>query len=189
MLIKEKIIFLALLVILIGSLAFGFYSQGNKKEATKEFLQEMEALTEKAKIKKRLSKDAWDLEKVKVKELQEDYEALIKRSIFFREAQEAKVKNVEVAIPLKEEEPKKPVFIYKGKMMVGTKVMVIIEDQGTGKSFSVQEGDMVGDFSVLSIDEKEVRLKKSDGEEIALSTIKKEKEEKKDESKEKKPEK
>ncbi|MBU4201665.1 MAG: hypothetical protein KKB85_00760, partial [Candidatus Altiarchaeota archaeon] len=81
-------------------------------------------------------------------------------------------------IPLKEE-PKGPIFKYKGRVMMGSTVMVIIEDHGTGKSTFVKEGDMVGDFMVLRIDDKEVALKKRGGEEVILSTVKKQREEKK----------
>ena len=42
-------------------------------------------------------------------------------------------------------------------------------------NFFVKEGDAIGDFSVSSIDKKEVVLEKTGGEIIRLSTIKKEK--------------
>ncbi|MBU1006538.1 MAG: hypothetical protein KKH08_02960, partial [Candidatus Omnitrophica bacterium] len=58
----------------------------------------------------------------------------------------------------------------------GQKVMVVIEDVGTGKSFFAQEGDMAGDFLVLRIDDKEVTLKKKGGEEIVLGVYKKDQE-------------
>ena len=82
----------------------------------------------------------------------------------------------------KKEEPAKPMFVYKGRMMLGARVIVIIEDQNTGKSFSVKEGDMAGDYTVLSIGEKEIRLKKKDGEEITIATLKEEKKEGKKEA-------
>jgi hypothetical protein len=75
-------------------------------------------------------------------------------------------------VPLKEEEPKKPVFDYKGRRRLGNKVIVIIEDQNTGKSFSVKEGDTTDGFTVLSIGEKEITLRKKDGEEISIPTVK-----------------
>jgi hypothetical protein len=58
--------------------------------------------------------------------------------------------------------------------MMGSKVMVIIEDQGTGKSSFVREGDMIGDFLVSGIDEDRVVLKKKDGEEVILNVVKEE---------------
>ncbi len=96
----------------------------------------------------------------------------MERSIFFKPVSEVKDEGNRDIIPLKEEEPAKPMFVYKGRMMLGARVIVIIEDQNTGKSFSVKEGDMAGDCAVLSIGEKEIRLKKKDGEEIAISTVK-----------------
>jgi len=103
------------------------------------------------------------------------YSLLLKRSPFFRIRSEEKVKKVEV-ISIKEK-PKEPLFRYKGRVTMGSTVKVIIEDHGTGKSFFVQEGDRVGDFLVLRVDDKEVALKKKGGEEIVLSAVKKEKKE------------
>jgi hypothetical protein len=60
---------------------------------------------------------------------------------------------------------------------MGSNVIVIIEDRNTGKSFSVKEGDSAGDFTVVSISEKEILLKKNDGEEVIISTVKEEKKE------------
>jgi len=185
MIIKEKIIFWLLSPVLIVILMLGFYSKEKKKESADEFLKEMEAVTEKARLKKKQSRELkLDIDAVKKQAATDDYAGLLERSIFFRP--ESEVKNVikEEVIAVKEEKPKKPVFIYKGRMMVGTAVIVIIEDQNTGKSFSVKEGDMVGNFLVTSIDDKEVRLKKKDGEEIMLSTVKEERKEDKKEEKE-----
>jgi hypothetical protein len=173
--IKEKLIFWPLLAVFIGILIFGFLSQEKKKEATKDLLQDIEVASKKTRAKIKAEKDKWDFEIVKAQDTVEAYKLLLKRSPFFRVGEEVKVKKVEV-IPVKEE-PKKTVLKYKGKVMMGSKVMVIVEDEGTGKSHFVQEGDMVGDFLVERIDEKEVALKKKGGEEIILSVVKKEKEE------------
>lgn len=170
--IKEKIIFWPLLAIFIGILIFGFLSQGKKKEATKDLLQDIELATKKNKSKTKTQKDKWDFAAIKAADTKDGYSFLLKRSPFFRLSDESKVKKPE-PIPVKEE-PRKAVLKYKGRVMMGEKVMVVIEDEGTGKSFFVREGDMVGDFKVLRIDEKEVALKKKGGEEVVLSAVKKE---------------
>lgn len=175
---KEKIIFWPLLAVFIGILIFGSLSQERKKEATKDLLQDIELATKKSKAKIGAQKDKRDFESVKVADTTEGYSVLLKRSPFFRVSAEPKVKNIE-AIPVKEE-PKKPVLKYKGRIMMGEKVKVVIQDEGTGKSFFVQEGDMVGDFLVLRIDEKEVALKKKGGEEVVLRAVKEEKQKKKE---------
>lgn len=172
--IKEKIIFWPLLVVFIGVLIFGFTSQGKKKEAKDELLQDIELATKKSMAKKKALKDRWNFDKIKTEDTLDVYGLLLERSPFFRVRSKEKVKKVEV-IPLKEE-PKEPLFKYKGRVTMGSTVKVIIEDHGTGKSFFVQEGDMIGDFLVLRVDEKEVALKKKGGEEIVLSAVKKEKE-------------
>ena len=177
MMIKEKVIFWPLLAVFIGILIFGFVSQGKKKKATSGLLKEIEIATKKTRAKKKAVKDKWDLDNIKLKDALENYKELVKRSPFFRFSDEKpKVKKREV-IPLKEE-PKEAILKYKGRVMIGSKVMVVIEDAGTGKSFFVKEGDRVADFLVVRIDEKEVALKKAGGEEVILNAVKK-KEEKK----------
>lgn len=180
MIVKEKLIFWPLATVFIGILVFGFVSQGKKEEATKDLLKEIEVATKKNMAKKKAKKDKLDVKMVKAEDNLNAYELLLKRSPFFRVRDTSEIKKVEV-IPLKKEEPKKAILKYKGRAMMGSKVMVVIEDQGTGKSFFVQEGDMIGDFLVVAIDEKEVTLKKKGGEEIILSAAKKgqEKKEKK----------
>ncbi len=185
MIAKEKAIFWILMPALVATLGVGFNAQEKKKQLSDEFLKDIESVTEKAKSKKKVAQDNWDIEGLKKQETSEDYPALIERSIFFRPVSEVKDEGGRDIIPLKEEEPVKPMFVYKGRMMLGTRIIVIIEDQNTGKSFSVKEGDMAGDYTVLSIDEKEIRLRKKDGEEIAISTLKEEKKEEKKETSDK----
>lgn len=186
MIIKEKLIFWPLLTALIVSFGIGFYSQDKKKADTDDFMKDIEIATEKARVKKKAFKDIWDIAVLTSEDSLDNYEGLLKRNIFGRIVTESDVKKEEV-IPL-EEGPKKPAFIYKGRIMLGSKVMVIIEDEGTGKSYSVQEGGLVGDYVVLMVGEKDVLLKNKDGEEILLQTVKKEEpaQEKKEDAQEKK---
>lgn len=177
MIVKEKLIFWPLAAVFIGMLVFGFVSQGNKEEATKDLLKEIEVATKKSRAKKKAQEDKLDVKMVKAEDNLDTYELLLKRSPFFRVRDASEIKKVE-RIPLKKEEPKKVILKYKGRAMMGSKVMVVIEDEGTGKSFFVQEGDMIGDFLVVTIDEKEVALKKKGGEEIILNSSKKEQEKK-----------
>ncbi|MDP8230338.1 MAG: hypothetical protein P9L93_04455 [Candidatus Gorgyraea atricola] len=184
MIIKEKIIFLLLLVVSIVILIFGFGSQGKKKEATRELMKDIELATKKSKAKKKAElKDRWDFSAIKAFDKLTAYNVLLKRSPFFKVMTEGGVKKAEpIAVKV---EKKEPIFKYKGKVTMGSKIMVVIEDQGTGKSFFAKEGDMVGDFLVSSIDEKEVVLKKRGGEELVLSAAKKEKKVKKEKKEEK----
>lgn len=124
-----------------------------------------------------------DLETVKTEGTLDDYSGILERNIFFRPVSEVKLVDKGEVIALKKEEPIRPAFSYKGRMMVGSNLIVIIEDQNTGKSISIKEGDTTGDLSIVAIGEKEIRLKKKDGEEIVLSTIKEAKKEEKEEEK------
>lgn len=172
MIAKEKAIFWILLPVMVATIAIGINLREKKMESADKFLKDIESVTAKAKAKNKAIKDNWDIEGLKKQDASEDYSTLTERSIFFRPVSEVKPENKGEVISLKEEEPSKPALVYKGRMMVGPKAIVIIQDQNTGKSFSVKEGDAIGDFTVLSIEEKEIRFKKKDGEEIAITTIK-----------------
>jgi hypothetical protein len=179
MIIREKIIFWLLLPVLTVIIIIGFNVQDKKKKSSDEFLQDIETVTEKAKAKKKITADNWDLEGLKKQDTPEDYSSLAERAIFSKPVSEIKADKKEDTAVIKEEEPKQAVFVYKGRMTLGDKIIVIIEDVNTGKSFSVKEGDSTDDFTVLSISEKEVKIKKKSGEEIAIPTIKEEKKEEK----------
>jgi hypothetical protein len=179
MIIREKLIFWILLPVLAAIVAIGINVQEKKKQSSNEFLRDIESVTEKAKAKKKIAMDNLDLDGLKKQSAAEDYSFLIERGIFFRPVSEVKNEKKEDIVILKKEEPKKPMFVYKGRMNLGGRVIVIIEDDNTGKSFSVKEGDTTDDFTVLSIGEKEILLKKKDGEEIAVPTVRKENKEEK----------
>ena len=179
MIIRGKLIFWILLPVLAAIITIGINVQEKKKQSSDEFLKDIESVTEKAKAKKKIAMNNLDLDGLKKQSVSEDYSFLIEKGIFFRPVSEVKNERKEDIVTLKEEEPKKPMFVYKGRMNIGGRVIVIIEDDNTGKSFSVKEGDATDNFTVLSIDEKEIRLKKKDGEEIAVPTVKEEKKEEK----------
>ena len=184
MIAKEKIVFWPLAAVFIGMLVFGFVAQEKKEEATKDLLKDIELATKKSRAKKKAIKDKIDLDTIRLEDTLENYKLLVKRSPFFRLSEDKpKVQKVEV-VPVKKK-PKKAALKYKGSVKMGSRVMVVIEDQGTGKSFFVKEGDTVADFLVVTIDEKEVTLTKEGGEKIILSAVKKEnKKKKKDQAKE-----
>lgn len=175
MITREKFIFWILLPVLAAVIIIGIDIQKKKRQSSEEFLKDIGTVAEKVKTKKKTAEDSWDIEGLKKKDTLEDYPALMERSIFFRPVSEAREESGKEIISLKEEEPAKPVFVYKGRMMLGAKVIVIIEDKNTGKSFSVKEGDVTAGFTVLSIGEKEIRLRKNDGEEVLIPTVKEEK--------------
>lgn len=178
MIVKEKVIFWPLVTAFTAILIFGFTSQGNKKIAVEGLMDDIELATKKSKAKIKEDIDKWGFAKVKASDEASGYKLLLQRSPFYRVRSEEKIGKVE-PIPVKEP-PKKSIVKYKGRVIMGSKVMVIIEDEGTGKSFFVEEGDMVGDFLVLNIDEKRVVLKKKSGEEVILNAVKKEDEKKSD---------
>ena len=175
--VKEKIIFWPLLAVFIGIVAFGFFSQGSKDTSGEDLLQELELTAKKAKSKNKNDVSVMkDIDKLKIADTLDSYTLLLKRSPFFKVRPKVQTKVTEPILVKKI--AKQVVLKYKGRVIMGSNVMVIIEDQGTGKSTFVKEGDKVGDFEVLSIDEARVVLKKKGGEEIILSATKKQEENK-----------
>ncbi len=171
MMVKEKIIFWPLLGLLTGVLAFGVFSRGDTKKATEELSREIDKAMEMNASESKRAKILWDVENLKDKDMTSNYKEITERGPFFRIVSEIKPVKKE-AVPVKKVE-KKPLFKYKGRVMMGEKVMVIIENQGTGKSSFVKEGDVIGDFLIMSITEQEVMLRKKGGEEIVLRAEKK----------------
>jgi hypothetical protein len=177
MIAKEKAIFWILLPVLTAVIAIGLNVKEKKNKASDEFLKDIESVTEKAKAKKKITADNWDMKGLKERETSEDNSFLMERGIFSKPVSKVKEEKKEDTALLKEKEPKKPKFVYKGRMTLGDRIIVILEDENTGKSFTVKEGDTTDSFTVLSISEKEILLKKKDGEEIAVSAVKEEKKE------------
>ncbi|MFA5388136.1 MAG: hypothetical protein WC312_00075 [Candidatus Omnitrophota bacterium] len=176
MIIREKLIFWFTLPLLAAVIAAGINMQEKKRQSSDEFLQDIEAVTEKARAKKKTAETIPDIDGLKAQEAIEDYALLMERGIFSKPVSETGEEKEE-AVVLKKEEPEKPMFVYKGRMTLGDKVIVIIQDESTGKSFSVKEGDVTEGFTVLRVGEKEIMLKKKDGEEVMVPTVKEEKKE------------
>ncbi|MDP6685814.1 MAG: hypothetical protein QGI05_02555, partial [Candidatus Omnitrophota bacterium] len=63
--VKEKIIFIALVPMFIGVVIFGFVSQGFREEAARELLEEIDLATRKSRAKVNAAKDRWDFDRVK----------------------------------------------------------------------------------------------------------------------------
>ena len=169
--IKEKLIFCPLLVVLIGILAFGLISHGDKKKRDLSLSKDIELATKKMAVKKKTPKDMWGFDKIMAIDTIDGYSTLLERSPFFRIKKEGEsTQNLEPIVI--KEEPKEPLLKYKGRVIIGDRLMVIIEDRGTGKSSFVEEGDMVAGFLVLRIDDTGVTLRKKSGEEIVLKASK-----------------
>lgn len=55
-------------------------------------------------------------------------------------------------------QPPAPKFIFKGRMLLGSRERAILEDVSAGKTYFLEVGQGVANFKVLDIDEKQVIL-------------------------------
>lgn len=165
---KEKLIFWIVLVISLLGVGFGIANWANKKDLAGDFVKDLESAQAKPKKILRLLAQ-YDLEKLKETTDPKLYEGLIKKSPFFRTPSEEMPKRVvEEVRQVVEEKPKKILFKYKGRVQLGQRETVIIEDAVTGKSYFVTSGDKIGDYKVFQIDQDKIILKKEGTEDIVL---------------------
>lgn len=166
--IKEKLVFWVLLFIFLLGIGFGISTMANKKNVVEELIRDIESTQVKAKKTLKLT-GKYEVEDLKQGSDLKIYETLIKKSPFFRVVSEEMPKKiVEVVKKIVEEEPKKPLFKYRGRVQMGEKQTVIIEEELTGKSYFVGKGDKVGDYEVFEIAQDKVILKKEGSEDIIL---------------------
>lgn len=166
---REKYIFFTLctiaLVLLIGA------SVGKKTE--NEIGPKERALDKKTKrlsAKKIALPEKIDIEKVQDLIAFSSYEGMLKRSPFSKvKLKQPKPTQAKRAVlPVEESTPE---FLYKGKIVAGNRLVVIIEETRTGRVSMVSKGDTVDGYKVLDILDTEVILSKKGEENIVLQTI------------------
>jgi len=166
---KEKYIFFTLLIVALVMLIGSGIGKGAKAEIGAQ---------EKA-LEKRLKQvgqrqltlpEKIDLDKLQNLIAFSYYEGMWKRSPFLKvqpkRAQAAKAESV--LLPVEE---KTPVFVYKGKIVTGKRLVVIIEQTRLGETFMVSTGENIDGYKVLDITDTEVILSKKGTEDIILKTI------------------
>ena len=96
------------------------------------------------------------------------YEGLLGKDIFAQAqpepGQEPVVKKT--VSPLEEQTP---LFVYKGQIGLGARLMVIIEQTRSGETFMVARGESVDGYKVLEITANEVVLSKEGKERLILN--------------------
>lgn len=98
-----------------------------------------------------------------------DYKSILTRSPFFKFVPPPP--EVVPGIPGMEGVPvpkKREQFVYKGRVVIGEDVKVIIEEVESGEVYFVGKGDKVSDYKLSEVSEKEVVLLACDGRKIQL---------------------
>jgi len=167
--VKEKYIFFTLLVIALGLLIGSRMNKGERlKIGAKE--QALEKRLKRAAQRKPFLPQEIDIEKVQDLVAFSHYEGMLKRSPFFKvQPRQAKASTAgTVVLPVEESTP---VFLYKGKIAAGNRLLVIIEQTRSGETFMVAKGEQLNGYKVLDITDTEVILSKKGEENISLKTI------------------
>ena len=161
--VKEKLIFLALLSILILVGVFWVLSPPRKVVVQQEVV-----LPEGPSRHPEVEMVKLDIAKLETIKPLADYKSILTRSPFFKfvppPPEVAPGMEMEgVPVPKKREQ-----FVYKGRVVIGEDVKVIIEEVESGEVYFVGKGDKVSDYMLSEVSEKEVVLRASDGREIKL---------------------
>ncbi|MBI3323744.1 MAG: hypothetical protein HYZ92_00500 [Candidatus Omnitrophica bacterium] len=77
--------------------------------------------------------------------------------------------------PIAAPAPLAPVFVYKGRVLMGAKTRAVLQDANTKKTSFVEEGQQVAGFQVVAITEEEVTLSNHEtGEQVTVHLATKE---------------
>lgn len=166
---KEKYIFFILLIVALGLLMSTKIGRVTKGTVSSE------ELAIESKLKRAAKRQLTAPEKIDIERIQNlvgftSYEALVKRSPFFK-AQPKQTKVAERKVEVLPVEEKTPKFLYKGKIVAGNRLVVIIEQPRSGEVFMVSKGESLDGYKVLDIADTEVILSKTGEENIVLKTI------------------
>lgn len=163
--VKEKLVFWTLLGILILVGVFWVVSPPRKVVVQQEVV-----LPEGPSRHPEVEMVKLDIAKLETIRPLADYKSILTRSLFFKfvppppEVAPGMEMEVEgVPVPKKREQ-----FVYKGKVVIGEDVKVIIEEVESGEVYFVGKGDKVSDYKLFEVSEKEIVLLASDGREIKL---------------------
>ncbi len=166
---KEKYIFFTLLVIALIMLIGTRVGRKAKDEINTEELAIEKNLRRAAQRKPTLPEKI-DIDKVQNLVAFSDYEGMLKRSLFLR-VQPRRAKAAETKIELLPVEEATPVFVYKGRIASGNRLVVIIGQTRSGEVIMASIGEYVDGYKVLDITDTEVILSKKGEENIILNTI------------------
>lgn len=166
---KEKYIFFTLLIIVSGLLIGNAVNKKAKAEISPEELAIEKSLRRAAQRQLIMPKKI-DIDKVQNLVGFSYYEGMLKRSLFFK-VQPKVEQATQTKAPVIPVEEKTPIFVYKGKIASGNRLVVIIGQTRSGEVFMVSKGENIDGYKVLDITDTEVILSKKDEENIVLKTI------------------
>lgn len=168
---KEKYIFFTLLIIALVMLIGAGLGRKAKGEISAEQKQ-LEKKLKQAAQKQPLLPEKIDMARIENAISFSRYEGLLQRSPFLKAQPKVSeiTKTTLESLPAPVEE-KTPLFMYKGKIASGKRLVVIIAQTRTGEVFMVSKGESIDDYKVLDITDTEVILSKKGEADIILETV------------------
>jgi hypothetical protein len=159
---KEKLYFwviFCLALVLVPTYGFVFLSLKKGPKPSTQLIEQQKMRPSKDRIDRILSQPDLDMEKITRLEQLSSYQPLLERSPFFRPLppQPPAPQEPGIALPLPPKE-QRPQFSYKGSGRIKGKEVVFVEDKRAGETYFVSKNDMIGEYKVLDITEKEVLL-------------------------------
>jgi len=167
--VREKYIFFTLLIIAVVLLIGASLGKEGKSEISPKERALGKKLKQAAK-KEIVLPERIDIDKVQDLVAFSIYEGMLKRSPFFKVVpKQAKPTQAKPeVVPVENSTPR---FLYKGKISVGGRLVVIIEQTRSGETFMVSKGESLDGYKVLDIMDTEVILSKKGEENVVIKTI------------------
>ncbi len=166
---KEKYIFFTLLIVAAGMLLSSAAGRKSKGEISAEERVLENKLRQAQKRQFALPPEI-NIDRIQNLVAFSYYEGMLRRSPFFQaQPREGTAGAASSAVALLEETA--PKFIYKGKMVLGERLVVLIEQTRLDEVVMVSQGDNIAGYKVLDITDTEVILSKEGEEDIVLNTV------------------
>ena len=167
---KEKYIFFILLLLTVAMLVS---TRVGKKSSGKISAEEQafERSLKRAGQRQSIAAQKIDMQLVQDVIAFSDYERMLKKSLFFQLQPERPKEEAGQEAELMPVDEQTPLFVYRGKIAAGNRVVVIIEQTRSGEVAMVSKGESIAGYKVLDITDTEVILSKKDEKTIILKTI------------------
>lgn len=160
--IKEKLIFVASVMVLILLVVFG----ASKLAKPRKDISPSGITTSEREIElPKLERVKVDMAVLTTTRPLSDYLPIKDRSPFFKYVppEPEPLPSPEAIVP-----PKREILVYKGRVIIGELERVIIEEGQTGEIYFVGRGEKVRGYVLIDVHEKEVVLSGEDGSRLTL---------------------
>lgn len=158
--IKEKIAFWGLFVLFVSIFSIGLLNYYSRHIDTDEWFAITGRDRAREGLKELIPPSGPGLDSILREIPESEYAALLERNIFFRYVSQAKKEGEATQKETGRREEKEVAFLFKGKMVVNNRVVVILEESASKKTHLVGKGDVIGGYRVIDVKDDEVVISK-----------------------------